>query len=87
MQEAALDQQWEMTLLRAQLRDAEDAIRALGPGDDEDAREEGEWPAPSSLLSLRRVSLNCKPGELVAVVGAVGSGKVRRPRSAAAPCM
>ena len=35
----------------------------------------GQW-SPSSLLSLRRVTMHCKPGEFVAVVGAVGAGKV-----------
>ena len=88
MKEAALDRQWEMMLLKAQLRDAEDKIHLLEkelhpetmPLNEDSSEhalvdEEGKW-SPSSLLSLRRVSIQCKPGELVAVVGAVGSGKV-----------
>jgi len=82
MQEAALDRQWEMTLLKAQLLDAEDKINLLEKelhpeltytNKQEDGGE-GEW-SPSSLLSLRRVCMQCQPGELVAVVGAVGAGK------------
>lgn len=41
----------------------------------ENADNEGPW-SPSSLLSLRRVCMHCRPGEFVAVVGGVGSGKV-----------
>ena len=85
MQEAALDRQWEMMLLKAQLLDAEDQIEALNrelhPERVYDSITEGghdvagQW-SPSSLLSLRRVTMQCKPGEFVAVVGAVGAGKV-----------
>eukprot|EP00581_Thalassiosira_minuscula_P016410 CAMPEP_0183715472 /NCGR_PEP_ID=MMETSP0737-20130205/9671_1 /TAXON_ID=385413 /ORGANISM="Thalassiosira miniscula, Strain CCMP1093" /LENGTH=1569 /DNA_ID=CAMNT_0025944567 /DNA_START=70 /DNA_END=4779 /DNA_ORIENTATION=+ len=85
MQEAALDRQWEMTLLKAQLKDAEDKINVLekelhpeltydDANDGGAAIEGGKW-TPSSLLSLRRVCMHCRPGELVAVVGGVGSGK------------
>lgn len=82
MQEAQLNQQWEMALLRAQLIDAENTIAKLnGTGTisshsmmmDENA-EEGEF-SPSSLLSLRRVTMHVKKGEFVAVVGGVGAGK------------
>ena len=81
MQEAALDNQWEYLLLKAQLRDAEDQIHALEkelqPERSFDIQDDevGKW-SPSSLLSLRRVNMYCEPGEFVAVVGAVGSGKV-----------
>ena len=83
MQEAALDSEWERILLKAQLQDAEDKINALEKElHPEEMRmmvvgEEGaggKW-SPSSLLSLRRVCMHVKPGEFVAVVGAVGSGK------------
>jgi ABC-type glutathione transport system ATPase component len=40
-----------------------------------DEVEEGGQFSPSSLLSLRRVTLECKRGEFVAVVGGVGAGK------------
>lgn len=86
MQEAQLDRKWEMVLLKAQLKDAEDQIhvlekelhpeRTFDDSNEEEGQEEGKW-SPSSLLSLRRVTMQCQPGELVAVVGGVGSGKVR----------
>jgi len=82
MQEAALDNQWEYLLLKAQLRDAEDQIHALEkdlhPERSYDLQDDevGKW-SPSALLSLRRVNMYCEPGEFVAVVGAVGAGKVR----------
>jgi len=87
MQEAALDRKWEAMLLKAQLKDAEDKIaelqKQINPGlvcslSDADLQigdEEDNW-TPSSLLSLRRVCMHIRPGEFVAVVGAVGSGKV-----------
>ncbi|KAL7549875.1 hypothetical protein ACHAWF_013132, partial [Thalassiosira exigua] len=85
IQEAALDRQWEMVLMNAQLKDAEDRIhvlerelRAGGTTELEDdvgvPRHGGKW-SPSSLLSLRRVTMRCKPGEFVAVVGGVCAGK------------
>lgn len=89
MQEAVLDRQWEMILMKAQLIDAEDRIQTLQKqvqpelacddsvgGEGVSAREQGGKWSPSSLLSLRRVCMHCKPGEFVAVVGGVGAGKV-----------
>jgi len=82
MQEAALNQQWEMALLRAQLIDAENTIAKLrNKGSISshsmlmDENEEGGEFSPSSLLSLRRVTMQVKRGEFVAVVGGVGAGK------------
>ena len=74
--------------MKAQLRDAEDQIHELekelhpervydDPNND-DGGGEGKWSSPSSLLSLRRVTMHCEPGEFVAVVGAVGAGKVSK---------
>lgn len=81
MQEAMLDRQWEMTLLKAQLLDAEETVqklqRQIHPElvcEKSNSSELETW-SPSSLLSLRRVCMHCKPGDFVAVVGAVGSGK------------
>lgn len=85
MQEAALDRQWEKVLLQAQLLDAEKRIDTLEKelrhdkdpySENELGNEEGGKWSPSSLLSLRRVSMHCQPGEFVAVVGGVGAGKV-----------
>jgi ABC-type multidrug transport system fused ATPase/permease subunit len=82
MQEAALNQQWEMALLRAQLIDAEKTIAKLNDKGTisshsmlMDENEEGGEFSPSSLLSLRRVTMQVKRGEFVAVVGGVGAGK------------
>ena len=80
MQEAALNQQWEMALLRAQLIDAENTIAKLNDTGTVSSHsmlmdEEGREGSPSSLLSLRRVTMQCKRGEFVAVVGGVGAGK------------
>lgn len=82
MQEARLNQQWEMALLRAQLIDAENTIAKLNDTKTisshsmlmDKNEEEGEF-SPSSLLSLRRVTMQVKKGEFVAVVGGVGAGK------------
>jgi len=68
MKEAALDQQWEMSLLRAQLLDAENTIAKLS-GDTKpmtshsssvDEVEEGGQFSPSSLLSFEELQWNAK---------------------------
>lgn len=82
MREAELNQQWEMALLKAQLIDAENTIAKLSDTGNissqsllMDENEEGGEFSPSSLLSLRRVTMHVKKGEFVAVVGGVGAGK------------
>ena len=70
-------------LLKAQLKDAEDKLKELEHElhpmtlreDSNHTDQEGPW-SPSSLLSLRRVTMHCRQGEFVAVVGGVGAGKV-----------
>ena len=80
MHEAILDRQWEMTLLKAQLLDAEETVEILQKKMHPELvceMSQGElrnW-SPSSLLSLRRVCMHCKPGDFIAVVGTVGAGK------------
>eukprot|EP00804_Cyclotella_cryptica_P002770 CCRYP_021220-RD/>CCRYP_021220-RD protein AED:0.04 eAED:0.04 QI:576/1/1/1/1/0.85/7/1584/1189 len=80
MQEAVLDRQWEMMLLKAQLLDAEEKIQSLQKQVQphlvcESNRSQLEKWSPSSLLPLRRVCMHCSPGDFIVVVGAVGSGK------------
>jgi ABC-type multidrug transport system fused ATPase/permease subunit len=71
------DAQWEVALLRSQLDDADKRIKELaGPNREESlvAGEEQEIQSVN-LLCLKRIDFECKPGELIAVVGGVGSGK------------
>lgn len=79
MNEAILDRQWEMTLLKAQLLDAEETVEALQKKVHPElvctSQNEFKSWSPSSLLSLRRVCMHCKPGDFIAVVGTVGAGK------------
>lgn len=66
------DAHWEVALLRSQLDDAEERIQRLsGP---RELGEEHEIHA-SNLLCLKRIDFECRPGELIAVVGSVGCGK------------
>jgi len=73
------DKNWELALMKSQLDDAERQIRELtGSVSDSAMAESGHSTvedSEQSLLCLRRVNFECKPGELVAVVGGVGCGK------------
>ena len=61
---------WEVALLKAQLFEADEKIRSLAIG------ESVETPQSSpSPLALKRISLECKPGRFIAIVGHVGSSK------------
>jgi hypothetical protein len=61
MQEAMLDRQWEMVLMKAQLMDAEEKVMMLQKQVqpelvcERSQSELDETWSPSSLLSLRRV--------------------------------
>ena len=67
-----VEKDWEVSLLRSQLREAERAIRELAGQTSNMDEESFETGTP---LCLKRVDLTCKPGELIAVVGGVGCGK------------
>lgn len=87
------EKDWEISLLKAQLKDAEIEIKDLAKedtkgnvengithSDDNDLSGGEAEPSPSGALAagrlcLRRINFECTPGQLVAVVGGVGSGK------------
>jgi ATP-binding cassette subfamily C (CFTR/MRP) protein 1 len=71
------DKQWEVQLLRSQLDDAERRIRELsGKATVRKKSSQDELnDSVHNLLCLRRINFECKPGELIAVVGGVGCGK------------
>lgn len=64
-----VDADWEITLVESQLDEAERRIQQLT------GRQLSVEDAPSSLLCLKRIDFECKPGELIAIVGSVGCGK------------
>jgi ATP-binding cassette, subfamily C (CFTR/MRP), member 1 len=65
----------EVALLKAQLHEAERTIRELLPADRLKAEVDEEGGTVTTHLCLKRIDLECQPGELIAVVGSVGSGK------------
>lgn len=77
------EKEWQTTLLRAQLEDAERRLKKLERGTTESTHgfsshggeEIGHSMTPSSLLCLKRIDFSLEPGELVVVVGGVGCGK------------
>ncbi|KAG7364336.1 multidrug ABC transporter permease/ATPase [Nitzschia inconspicua] len=67
---------WELSLLKSQLEEAEKKINELLAAQKNNASDpEGVGYLSSSMLCLKRINFECKPGTLVAVVGSVGSGK------------
>lgn len=72
------DRDWEIRLLKSQLRHAEQHIRELSGGKVEQQQPQEvplEDVAAENLLALKRIDFEVKAGELVAVVGGVGCGK------------
>lgn len=74
---ALADTQWEVTLLKSQLQDAESCIKELMRNDDaaDEVERTTEEIHSANLLCLKRINFECKAGELVAVIGGVGCGK------------
>ncbi len=77
------EKNWELSLLQSQLEEAERKIKQLTKEKEgkqlatKDSSEdlEGVGSMSSSMLCLKRINFQCKPGQLVAVIGGVGSGK------------
>ena len=71
------EKQWEVALLKSQLEETEKRIKELS-SNETSAILEGEDGAPEekkkNVLCLNRVDFDCGGGELIAVVGSVGSG-------------
>jgi ABC-type multidrug transport system fused ATPase/permease subunit len=82
------EKNWELSLLKSQLEEAEKKINELiasqkkknklVPGtctDAENEDPESVGKQSTSVLCLKRVNFECRPGTLVAVIGGVGCGK------------
>lgn len=78
------EKEWQTSLLKAQLEDAERCLRKMERRSEESSHgasghgmstHSHEHSMTSSLLCLKRIDFNLEPGELVAVVGGVGCGK------------
>lgn len=69
-----LTQSWEISILRAQLEEAEYQIRKLSSSSHL-LSEHSNDDMSSNMLCLRRISLQCQPGDFIAIVGGVGGGK------------
>lgn len=71
------DHQWEITLLKSQLQETESRIKELVNKSDpveEVEITDGDIQS-ANLLCLKRINFECKEGELIAIIGGVGSGK------------
>lgn len=73
------EKNWELSLLQSQLEEAESRIKELmdkkaGKVESTDEANAAGFLS-QSMLCLKRVNFECKPGQLIAVVGGVGCGK------------
>ena len=68
------EKEWEIALLKSLNRHADQQLKKMTgkEGEDVDAEQSQE---NDNLLALKRIEFECKPGEFVAVIGGVGSGK------------
>lgn len=72
-EKATIDKDWELAILKSLNRHADTRIRKLLKT--YDSVDSGEADEADNLLALKRIDFECKPGELIAVVGGVGCGK------------
>jgi ABC-type multidrug transport system fused ATPase/permease subunit len=84
------EKNWELSLLQSQLEEAEKKVKELmaiknssggmkSTAKDDDLTKDPErvgFLSPS-MLCLKRINFECKPGQLIAIVGGVGCGKSR----------
>lgn len=72
-----LEKNWEIALLKSQLEVVTTRIKELTIPTERRAHgaQESQVNVTGSLLCLKQVNVEINPGELVAVVGGVGSGK------------
>ena len=73
-----IDKDWELAILKSLNKHADTRIRKLLKKYDSVQKSESnmdESTTTDNLLALKRIDFECKPGELIAVVGGVGSGK------------
>jgi ATP-binding cassette subfamily C (CFTR/MRP) protein 1 len=75
LEQKILDAEWEITLLRSQLEDAETQLSKINLPANEESLFDKQSSSFQNLLCLRRVNLECERGAMIAVVGTVGSGK------------
>ena len=80
------EKNWELSLLQSQLEEAEKKIKDLmnlqkkknkssDAGDIDDDDPESVGYLSTSMLCLKRINFECKPGELIVLVGGVACGK------------
>lgn len=70
------EKDWELALLKSLNRHGDSQIRKLSGMKKEGISVDSEQSdEKDNLLALKRINFQCKPGEFVAVIGGVGSGK------------
>lgn len=74
-EKVTIDKDWELAIMKSLNRHADTRIRKLLKKYDSIDASSAELEEADNLLALKRIDFECKPGELIAVVGGVGCGK------------